>query len=142
MAVFNGLAILSGPVHTVVRRMDPGPWCSVALGLQVYEQSQSDLICSFQFRCHHHQTTMARSKKEKPAKKSAIHDVVTRDYTIRTNLSLLPLLTSPPDMHKKVYGVSFKKRAPTAIKAIKEFAKLHMVSPPLLSQRLISVGNK
>ena len=37
---------------------------------------------------------MARSKKEKPAKKSAIHDVVTRDYTIRTNLSLLPLLTS------------------------------------------------
>jgi len=85
---------------------------------------------------------MARSKKEKPAKKSAIHDVVTRDYTIRTNLSLLPLLTSPPDMHKRVYGMSFKKRAPGAIKAIKEFAKLHMVSPPLLSQRLISVGNK
>jgi len=27
---------------------------------------------------------MARSKKEKPAAKSAIHDVVTRDYTLRT----------------------------------------------------------
>ena len=75
---------------------------------------------------------MARSKKEKPAKKSAIHDVVARDYIIRTNSSLLPPLTSPPDMHKRVYSVSFKKRAPRAIKAIKEFTKLHMVSPPLL----------
>ena len=30
------------------------------------------------------QSPMAPSKKEKPAKKSAIHDVITRDYTIRT----------------------------------------------------------
>ena len=35
-------------------------------------------------------TAMVRSKKEKPAKKSAIHDVVTRDYTIR----IIPLSCS------------------------------------------------
>ena len=74
---------------------------------------------------------MARSTKEKPAKKSAIHDVVTRDYTIRTNSSLLPPLTSPLGMHKRVYGVSFKKGAPLAIKAIKEFAKIaHGIPSP------------
>jgi len=28
----------------------------------------------------------------------------------------------------QVYGATFKKRAPKAVKAIKEFAKLHMVS--------------
>ena len=31
-------------------------------------------------------------------------------------------------VNNQVYGVSFKKRAPRAIKAIKEFATLHMVS--------------
>jgi len=46
---------------------------------------------------------------------------------VRANIS--------PDMHKRVYGASFKKRAPKAIKAIKEFAKLHMVLlPPFTSE--------
>ena len=69
---------------------------------------------------------MARPTKEKPSKKSAIHDVVTRDYTIRTTL-VREYTKCVLDLHKRVFGVSFKKRAPRAIKAIKEFAILHMV---------------
>ncbi|GJN70517.1 ribosomal protein L31e [Purpureocillium lilacinum] len=51
------------------------------------------------------------TKGKKPAGKpqrSAIADVVAREYTIH--------------MHKRLHGVSFKKRAPRAIKEIKAFA--------------------
>lgn len=41
--------------------------------------------------------------------KSAINEVVTRDYTIH--------------LHRRVNGVQFKKRAPRAVKAVKEFAR-------------------
>nr|XP_023907960.1 60S ribosomal protein L31-B-like [Quercus suber] len=51
-------------------------------------------------------------KAGKPAGKaqgrSAIEDVVAREYTIH--------------LHKRVHGVSFKKRAPRAIKEIRAFA--------------------
>nr|POE85564.1 60s ribosomal protein l31 [Quercus suber] len=40
--------------------------------------------------------------------RSAIEDVVAREYTIH--------------LHKRVHGVSFKKRAPRAIKEIRAFA--------------------
>ncbi|KAK3626909.1 60S ribosomal protein L31B [Elasticomyces elasticus] len=53
-----------------------------------------------------------QAKPSKPAAgkqgRSAIEDVVAREYTIH--------------LHKHVHGVSFKKRAPKAIKAIREFA--------------------
>ncbi|CAG8598739.1 12582_t:CDS:2 [Ambispora leptoticha] len=49
------------------------------------------------------------AKEKKTATRSAISDVVTRDYTIH--------------LHK---AVSFKYRAPQAVKAIKTFAKRHM----------------
>ncbi|KAF3932649.1 hypothetical protein ABW19_dt0201312 [Dactylella cylindrospora] len=52
-----------------------------------------------------------KSGKSKPGR-SAIADVVTREYTIH--------------MHKRVHGVSFKKRAPKAIKEIKDFAHKQM----------------
>ncbi|KAA8574955.1 hypothetical protein EYC84_004185 [Monilinia fructicola] len=58
---------------------------------------------------------MSTSTK-KPAGKtqrSAIADVVAREYTIH--------------LHKRLHGVSFKKRAPRAIKEIKAFATLSMV---------------
>lgn len=45
-------------------------------------------------------------------KKSAISEVVTRDYTIH--------------MHKRLHGIQFKKRAPRAIKEIVAFAQKHM----------------
>ncbi|KAM0711962.1 hypothetical protein Q7P35_001332 [Cladosporium inversicolor] len=61
------------------------------------------------------------TKSNKPAGKvgrSAIEDVVAREYTIH--------------MHKRVHGVSFKKRAPRAIKEIRAFAEKAMQSPTLL----------
>jgi len=50
------------------------------------------------------------SKGKKPAAKprSAITDVVAREYTIH--------------LHKRLHGVTFKKRAPRAVKEIKAFA--------------------
>ncbi|KAK6201046.1 60S large subunit ribosomal protein [Scheffersomyces amazonensis] len=42
----------------------------------------------------------------------ALQDVVTREYTI--------------NLHKRLHGVHFKKRAPKAVKEIKKFATLHM----------------
>ncbi|KAK9472215.1 60S ribosomal protein eL31 [Dipodascopsis tothii] len=48
-----------------------------------------------------------------PAKqRSSLSDVVTREYTIH--------------MHKRLHGVQFKKRAPTAVKEIKAFVYKHM----------------
>ncbi|KAI9744490.1 MAG: 60S ribosomal protein L31 [Claussenomyces sp. TS43310] len=55
------------------------------------------------------------SKTKKPAGKatrSAIADVVAREYTIH--------------LHKRLHGVTFKKRAPKAIKEIKAFAQKSM----------------
>jgi len=52
-----------------------------------------------------------KTAKSKPGR-SAIADVVTREYTIH--------------LHKRLHGVSFKKRAPKAIKEIKEFALKQM----------------
>lgn len=51
---------------------------------------------------------MAKTKKQR----SALADIATREYTIH--------------LHKRVFGVSFKKRAPRAVKAIKEFAYTSM----------------
>ncbi|KAJ4394122.1 60S ribosomal protein L31B [Gnomoniopsis smithogilvyi] len=48
------------------------------------------------------------TKKTGKAGRSAIADVVAREYTIH--------------MHKRLHGVTFKKRAPKAIKEIKAFA--------------------
>lgn len=45
-------------------------------------------------------------------KKDHSKDVVTREYTI--------------NLHKRLTDVSFKKRAPKAIKEIKKFAQKHM----------------
>ncbi|KAL9640334.1 MAG: hypothetical protein Q9164_000337 [Protoblastenia rupestris] len=60
-------------------------------------------------------------KNSKPTKqRSAIADVVAREYTIhlhkrvRTNYN--------KEYHRPVHGVAFKKRAPRAIKEIREFA--------------------
>ncbi|KAK0384180.1 hypothetical protein NLU13_8268 [Sarocladium strictum] len=55
------------------------------------------------------------TKTKKPAGKasrSAIQDVVAREYTIH--------------MHKRLHGATFKKRAPKAIKEIKDFATKSM----------------
>lgn len=64
---------------------------------------------------------------QKPkAGRSAIADVVAREYTIH--------------LHKRLHGVSFKKRAPKAIKEIKAFAFQSMVRPlPPYKKKLASL---
>lgn len=55
---------------------------------------------------------MSPSKAAPKKGRSAIADVVAREYTIH--------------LHKRVHGVAFKKRAPKAIKEIKAFAHKEM----------------
>ncbi|XP_062513731.1 large ribosomal subunit protein eL31-like [Corticium candelabrum] len=52
------------------------------------------------------------AKKEKRPMRNAMQDVVTREYTI--------------NVHKRIHGIGFKKRAPRAIKEIKKFAQKMM----------------
>ncbi|KAK4055817.1 60S ribosomal protein L31B [Microbotryomycetes sp. JL221] len=62
---------------------------------------------------------MARTKNNTERKqRSALQDVVAREYTIH--------------LHKKVHGESFKKRAPRAIKSVKEFATKTMGTKKVL----------
>jgi len=49
-----------------------------------------------------------KEKKER-RKSNRAEDVVTREYTI--------------NLHKRIHGVTFKKRAPRAIAEIRKFAK-------------------
>ncbi|KAL1925209.1 60S ribosomal protein eL31 [Calcarisporiella thermophila] len=73
---------------------------------------------------------MAKDKKT-TQKRSTIADVVTREYTIH--------------LHKHLHGRSFKKRAPAAVKAIKQFASKTMGTndvrlDPSLNKELWSHG--
>ncbi|XP_077765026.1 large ribosomal subunit protein eL31-like isoform X1 [Canis aureus] len=60
---------------------------------------------------------MAPAKKggEKKEGRSAINEVVTREYTI--------------NIHTRIHGVGFKKRAPRALKEIRKFAMKEMGTP-------------
>ncbi|XP_030836474.1 60S ribosomal protein L31 [Strongylocentrotus purpuratus] len=51
---------------------------------------------------------MVKKGGSEKKKRSALNEVVTRDYTIH--------------LHKRIHGVSFKRRAPRAIKEIRTFA--------------------
>ncbi|XP_018332018.1 60S ribosomal protein L31 [Agrilus planipennis] len=73
---------------------------------------------------------MAKQKGEKKGK-SAINEVVTREYTV--------------NLHKRLHGVGFKKRAPRAIKEIRKFAEKQMGTPDVridtrLNKQLWSKG--
>merc|ERR1712126_794858 len=58
---------------------------------------------------------MAKSKSEKKSAKSPLNEVVTREYTI--------------NLHKRIHGMQFKKRAPRAIREIRKFAEQMMGTP-------------
>ncbi|GJE86354.1 60S ribosomal protein L31 [Phanerochaete sordida] len=65
--------------------------------------------------------------------RSALQDVVTREYTIH--------------LHKRVHGRSFKKRAPHAVKSVVEFAQKAMGTQdvrvdPKLNQAIWAQGIK
>ncbi|KAJ1118367.1 hypothetical protein NDU88_006558 [Pleurodeles waltl] len=66
---------------------------------------------------HAGSSDMAPAKKggEKKKGRSAINEVVTREYTI--------------NVHKRIHGVGFKRRAPRALKAIRKFAVKEMGTP-------------
>ena len=57
---------------------------------------------------------MTAAKRESK-KKSVTNEVVTREYTI--------------NLHRRIHGVGFKKRAPRAIKEIRKFAEKMMGTP-------------
>ena len=56
----------------------------------------------------YHSSKMGKEVKEEKPRREKSADIVTRDYTIH--------------MSKRLYGVSFKNRAPRAIREIKQFA--------------------
>lgn len=74
--------------------------------------------CTTNRREEHHKKQLSKQKKsnvkmvqaERERKPKA--DIITRDYTIH--------------MSKRLYGVSFKNRAPRAIREIKQFASKAM----------------
>ncbi|KAL0580081.1 60S ribosomal protein L31B [Marasmius crinis-equi] len=75
---------------------------------------------------------MAPVQKKKTGR-SALKDVVTREYTIH--------------LHKRVHGRSFKKRAPWAVKSVVQFAQKAMGTQdvrldPKLNQALWAQGVK
>merc|ERR1711970_612150 len=53
--------------------------------------------------------------KDKKTTKSPLNEVVTREYTI--------------NLHKRIHGMQFKKRAPRAIREIRKFAEKMMGTP-------------
>merc|ERR1712080_723304 len=55
---------------------------------------------------------MAKKSDKKKSTKSPMNEVVTREYTI--------------NLHKRIHGMQFKKRAPRAIREIKKFAESMM----------------
>merc|ERR1711994_912838 len=57
---------------------------------------------------------MAKTSGKKTTK-SPLNEVVTREYTI--------------NLHKRIHGMQFKKRAPRAIREIKKFAEKMMGTP-------------
>jgi len=58
---------------------------------------------------------MANKKREGGKKKDVTNEIVTREFTI--------------NLHKRIHGVGFKRRAPRAIKEIRKFAELQMGTP-------------
>merc|ERR1712033_98489 len=57
----------------------------------------------------------AMAPKREGKKKATIHEVVTREYTV--------------NIHKRIHGIGFKRRAPRAIKEIRKFAEKMMGTP-------------
>merc|ERR1712168_175257 len=60
---------------------------------------------------------VAKKSDKKKSTKSPVNEVVTREYTI--------------NLHKRIHGMQFKKRAPRAIREIKKFAEKMMGTPDI-----------
>ncbi|RKF57701.1 60S ribosomal protein L31-B [Erysiphe neolycopersici] len=78
-------------------------------------------------------SSFANKKSGGKSQRSAISDVVSREYTI--------------NLHRRLHGVTFKKRAPRAIKEIKAFATKSMGTldvrlDPQLNKKVWEAGIK
>ncbi|CAM4747523.1 unnamed protein product [Rotaria magnacalcarata] len=71
-----------------------------------YRELFQRYICSFHY---HYEVLLAINKKQ------ITNEVVTREYTV--------------NLHKRLHGIAFKKRAPRAIKELKQFAEKMMKTP-------------
>jgi len=58
-----------------------------------------------------------RDKRKDKRTRSTLHEVVTREYTIH--------------LHRRIWGMGFKKRAPRAIKEVRKFAEQQMGTPDI-----------
>ncbi|CAF3599206.1 unnamed protein product, partial [Fusarium graminearum] len=87
---------------------------SLAVPTSLLETTSASTFYTFaDKRTNIHISAMSSTKKPSgKTQRSAIADVVAREYTIH--------------MHKRLHGVTFKKRAPKAIKEIKAFATKSM----------------
>ncbi|RAH74826.1 carbon-nitrogen hydrolase [Aspergillus aculeatinus CBS 121060] len=113
---------------------------STRKGIPIYTQRRFDLYPDVSAGTHDSRHLCPYSVKmsstvNKTGKKtrSAIADVVSREYTI--------------NMHKRMHGVSFKKRAPRAIKEIRAFAERAMGTTdvrvdPQLNKKVWEAGIK
>ncbi|CAO1634323.1 unnamed protein product [Jaminaea pallidilutea] len=96
-----------------------------------------DSIPTFIFSTSHtytpHIPAMAPTKKEGRKQRSALSDVVTREYTIH--------------LHKRTHDIAFKKRAPKGVKEVIKFAQKAMGTKdvrvdPKLNQEIWKLGVK
>ncbi|PWY94494.1 carbon-nitrogen hydrolase [Aspergillus sclerotioniger CBS 115572] len=107
-------------------------------GIPIYTQRRFDLYTDTTTAANDSRHFCPSFKMSAPVKtgkktRSAIADVVTREYTI--------------NMHKRMHGVSFKKRAPRAIKEIRAFAERAMGTTdvrvdPQLNKKVWEAGVK
>ncbi|PYI11632.1 carbon-nitrogen hydrolase [Aspergillus sclerotiicarbonarius CBS 121057] len=107
-------------------------------GIPIYTQRRFDLYTDSTTAANDSRHFCPSFKMSAPVKtgkktRSAIADVVTREYTI--------------NMHKRMHGVSFKKRAPRAIKEIRAFAERAMGTTdvrvdPQLNKKVWEAGVK
>ncbi|MBN3292498.1 NPAS2 protein, partial [Polypterus senegalus] len=86
-------------------------------GFAATQPTQPQQIKTMQLQPQPQYLQMAPTKKggEKKKGRSAINEVVTREYTI--------------NVHKRIHGVGFKRRAPRALKEIRKFAMKEMGTP-------------
>ncbi|KAK3577230.1 hypothetical protein CHS0354_030506 [Potamilus streckersoni] len=64
-----------------------------------------------------------KAKEKGDKKKNAMNEVITKECTI--------------NLHKRIHGMGFKKRAPRAVREIKKFAEKMMGTPDVrIDQRL------
>ncbi|KAK0216931.1 putative 60S ribosomal protein L31 [Armillaria fumosa] len=110
----------------------PGRWQATELYF-IYTTDQTTSLIHFSSSTSPTSRLQKMVNAKKTGKRSALEDVVTREYTIH--------------LHKRVHGRSFKKRAPWAVKSVVAFAQKAMGTndvriDPKLNQALWAQGIK